>query len=258
MELAVRVDGDGDAVLFLHAFPLNSHMWSGQVTALADRFRLVRPDARGFGASPPTEEDVLAMEQIADDAVAALDQIGIARAVVVGCSMGGYAALALVRRHPERVRALVLQDTRAGPDDDEARRGRLALAKRVQEEGTQPAVEAFLPKLLGKTSHARRPELVERVRHGIESASPRGISAALHGMAMRVDSRPMLGGIGVPTLLIVGAEDTVTPPSESEAMQSAIPGSQLAVIPSAGHLSNLENPEAYEAALLAFLDALPA
>jgi len=128
----------------------------------------------------------------------------------------------------------------------------------VLAEGNEPAIEAFLPKLLGTTSQKRRPELVQRVRHGIASASPRGIAAALRGMAIRVDSGPMLAEIGFPTLIICGEEDKVTPLVESKRMQQAISGSRLVVIPSAGHLSNIENREAYDAALSAFLETLAA
>jgi pimeloyl-ACP methyl ester carboxylesterase len=196
------------------------------------------------------------MERIADDAAALLDHLGISKAVVVGCSMGGYAAFAMVRRHPDRLRGLVLQDTRAGADSEEARTNRHRLAERVLREGAGPVAEAFLPKLLGETTHRERPALVAQIRETILRTPPRGIADALAGLAARADSFPTLREIGVPTLLVCGAEDVLTPLADSEAMQRGIKGSRLEVIPRAGHLSNLENPEAYDRVLSEFLGSL--
>ena len=247
--------GDGPTVLFLHAFPLGMFMWDEQAAALGGSHRVVRFDARGFGGTPP-DDGPLTMERIADDAAALLGLLGIEKAVVAGCSMGGYAALALARRHPEKLGALVLQDTRAGADTPEARSNRAALAARVLAEGASPAAEAFLPGLVGETTHRDRPGLVGSLRERIHATSPRGIASALHGLAARPDSRPTLASIGVPTLVVVGEEDVLTPPAESRAMAAAIAGSRLEVIPKAGHLSNLENPGAYDAALRSFLEGL--
>jgi 3-oxoadipate enol-lactonase len=170
--------------------------------------------------------------------------------------MGGYAAFAFVRRHPERLRGLVLQDTRAGADTEEAKASRETLAARVLAEGAQAAVEAFLPKLVGETSHRERPEIVARVRRLILATRPGGIANALHGLAAREDSRGTLGSIRVPTLVLVGEEDVLTPPAESESIAGAVEGARLVVVPKAGHLANLENPKAANAALASFLDGL--
>jgi pimeloyl-ACP methyl ester carboxylesterase len=228
-------------------------MWEPQVGALAATHRVVRFDARGFGKSP-AGDGPLTMETIADDGAALLDHLGVERAVVAGCSMGGYAALAFVRRHPHRLAGLVLLDTRAGADTPEAKANRATLAAKVLAEGASAAVEAFLPKLLGETTHRERPELAARLRERILATSPRGIANALHGLAARADSRETLPPIAVPTLVLVGAEDVLTPPAEAEAMAAAIPGARLGVIPGAGHLANLENPGAVNAALRAFLE----
>ncbi len=193
------------------------------------------------------------MERIADDGAALLDLLGIEKAVVGGCSMGGYAAFAFVRRHPQRLAGLVLQDTRAGADTTEAKANRAALAAKVLAEGTPAAVEALLPKLVGETSHRERGDLVARVRQRILAASPQGIANALHGLARRADSRETLPTIAVPALVLVGAEDVLTPPVEAATMAAAISRARLDVIPKAGHLANLENPAAVSAALLAFL-----
>lgn len=254
-ELACDVTGAGPAVLLLHAFPLGLVMWDEQAAALADAYRVVRFDCRGFGGSPPGD-GLLTMERIADDAAAVLERLGLPSAVVGGLSMGGYAALALVRRHPERIRALVLADTRAGADSPEAKATRAAQAEKVRREGAAAIADAVLPKLLGATSHRERPELVARVRRIVEANPPRGITDALAGLAARADSTPTLREIRVPTLVVVGEEDTITPRSEAEGLQRGIGGSELAAIPRAGHLANMENPAEFNRRLRSFLDGL--
>jgi pimeloyl-ACP methyl ester carboxylesterase len=253
--LAYDVRGEGPCVLFLHAFPLGLVMWDAEARALEAGHRVVRFDCRGFGASPPGD-GLLSMERIADDAAGLLDHLGVSRAVVCGLSMGGYAAFALVRRHPDRLRGLVLADTRPGADSDEARRGRAALAEAVRRQGALPAAEALVPKLLGETSLRERPELAARVREIILKTSPQGIVDALAGLAARADSTPTLREIRVPTLVVCGEEDGLTPVSEAQAMQQAIAGSRLEVLPRAGHLASLENPPAFQAAVTSFLASL--
>ena len=251
-EIEYDVRGDGPALLFLHAFPLGLFMWDAEAEAFSDRHRVVRFDARGFGGTAPGDGP-LTMERIADDGAALLGLLGIEKAVVAGCSMGGYAAFAFARRHPERLDGLVLQDTRAGADTDDARNYRASLATKVLEAGASAAVEAFLPKLVGETTWRDNPSLVSRLRERILATSPQGIAQALAGLGARPDSRDTLAAIRVPTLIVVGEEDVLTPPAEAEAMAEAISGSRLEVIPSAGHLSNLENPQAFAAALRRFL-----
>ncbi|MGE5126196.1 MAG: alpha/beta fold hydrolase [Betaproteobacteria bacterium] len=248
--------GEGPSVLLLHAFPLGRFMWDPQWETLAQGRRLLRFDVRGFGGSDPADGP-LTMERIADDAAALLDLLGIERAVVGGCSMGGYAAFAFVRRHPQRLAGLVLQDTKAGADSDEARRGRLALGRRVLDEGARAAADAFLPKLLGETTQREQPQLVSRLRARILALRPEAIAAALHGLAARPDSRATLATIRVPTLVLVGEEDVLTPPEEAEAIAREVPGARLALVPGAGHLANLENPRAVNEQLDAFLPRAP-
>ncbi|HEY2943191.1 MAG TPA: alpha/beta fold hydrolase [Vicinamibacteria bacterium] len=254
-ELACEVSGAGPAVLLLHAFPLGLAMWEPQAAALADAHQVVRFDCRGFGGSPPGD-GLLTMERIADDASAILDRLGIPSAAVVGISMGGYAAFALVRRHPERIRALVLADTRAGADSPETKATRAAQAEQVRREGTRAIADAALPRLLGVTSHRERPELVARVRRIIEANPPRGITDALAGLAARADSTPTLREIRVPTLVVVGEEDAITPEAEAETLGRGIAGSRRAVVPRAGHLSSLENPEEFNRPVRSFLAGL--
>ncbi len=251
-EIEYDVQGKGPAVLFFHAFPLGLFMWDAQAEALAPTHQVIRFDARGFGGSPPGSS-LLTMERIADDGAALLDHLGVGQAVVGGCSMGGYAVFAFVRRHPDRLKGLVLQDTRAGADNEEARKSRATLAEKVRREGAVAAADAFLPRLLGETTHKERPEVVARIRQRILATSPQGIADALAGLAARADSFPTLREVRVPSLVVCGAEDVLTPVAESEAIHKGVAGSRLEVIPRAGHLANLENPAAYDAALLSFL-----
>ncbi len=251
-DLEYDAQGSGPAVLFLHAFPLGLFMWDAQAAALRATHQVIRFDARGFGGSPPGDS-LLTMERIADDARALLDHLGVGQAVVAGCSMGGYAAFAFARRHADRLKGLVLQDTRAGADSEDARKGRATLAEKVRKEGALAAADAFLPKLLGATTHAERPEIVTRLRERILATSAAGIANALLGLAARADSTATLREIRVPTLVLCGAEDTITPPPESERMSAGIAESRLEVIPRAGHLANLEAPADVNRLLLEFL-----
>ena len=251
-ELSYDDHGSGPPVLFLHAFPLGMAMWDPQVRALAQQHRVVRFDARGFGGSSPGD-GLLSMERIAEDAVGLLDHLGLSQAAVCGLSMGGYAAFALWRRHPDRVRALVLADTRAGADSDEAKKGRADLADKVRRQGPEAAAEAFLPKLLGETTRRERPEMVARVREMILANPARGICDALAGLAARADATDVLREIRVPTLFVVGEEDAVSPPAEMETMHEQVAGSRFVTLPRVGHLSNLEDSPGFNAALSEFL-----
>lgn len=259
LRLAYEEAGDGPAVLFLHAFPLSRQFWRRQIDRFAGYgFRCVAPDLSGFGESQAVPEgQPCRMEDFAADAVALLDHLGLDRAVVCGCSMGGYAALALAEARPERLRALVLEDSRSGADAADGRERRLDMARRVVTEGTGFVAEAMIPKLLGKTSHERRPGLREWLERQIAAAPPAGVAAAQRGMAERPDRGPSLAGIAVPALIVVGEEDEITPPEESRRMAGEIPGARLVVIPEAGHLASLERPEVFNGALRDFLRDLP-
>lgn len=250
------VRGSGPPVLFLHAFPLTLRMWDAQARALEGTHQVVRFDARGFGGTPPGD-GLLTMERIADDAIALLDHLGLSKAIVCGISMGGYAVFALMRRHPERVKGLVLADTRTAPDSPEAKRNRSAQSDTVRREGPAGIADAFLQKGVGDTTRKERPEIVARIKETILAASARGIVDALAGLAARGDSGPTLREIKVPTLVVCGAEDTLTPVADSEAIHRGVPGSTLEVLPRAGHLSSLEDPAAFNAALVRFVAAVP-
>ena len=255
-DLNYEVAGTGPAVLFLHAFPLTLRMWDAAARALEGTHQVVRFDARGFGGTPPGD-GLLTMERIADDAVALIDHLALSKVTVCGLSMGGYAAFALLRRHPGRVKALVLADTRTAPDSPEAKRARSAQADTVRHEGPSGIADGFLQKAVGDTTRKERPEVVARIKETILAASSRGIVDALAGLAARADSGPTLREVQVPTLVVCGAEDALTPVADAEAIQRGIPGSRLVIIPGAGHLSALEDPAAFNAALAGFLATVP-
>ncbi len=236
-------------VVFLHAFPLNGSMWTDQRSALGSRETLA-PDFPGFGGRPPGEAD---LEAFAGVALAEMDAAGIDEAVVVGLSMGGYVAFRLHALAPERILGLILADTRSGPDDEEARLKRTDQAARVRREGLDWLAEALLPALLGESTLRDRPEVVTRATAMMSEARPEGVARALEAMRDRPDSTPSLTDITCPTLVLVGEEDTLTPPAEARRMAAELPDSRLVVLPGSGHLSNLETPKAFNEALLGFL-----
>jgi len=244
------------AVLFVHAFPFDGRLWDEQLARLPRRWRLIAPDLRGFGASEPGDADPFSMDLLADDLAALLERLDVPRAAICGLSMGGYVALALWRRHPERVRALALCDTRAAADSEEARRARFALIERIEREGAAAAADALLPRLVAERTRRERPELVDRLRAIILEQPPDTLVRALRGMADRPDSTPLLPGISVPTLVVRGAEDALVAPEEAEAMARAIPDARLMTIPGTGHLPNVEDPAAFDRVLVHFLEAV--
>jgi 3-oxoadipate enol-lactonase len=240
-------------LLLIHGYPLDHTMWQPQIDGLADVARVIAPDLRGCGASG-APEGVYTMDTHADDLRALLDVLHIERAVVCGLSMGGYIALAFWRKCAARVRGLILVDTRAGADAPAARQARLDMVEQVKQRGSAPAADAMLPRLLAESTRQSRPDLVESVHAMMLRQPPTGIIGAQLGMAERPDSTPMLPTITVPTLVIFGAEDVITPAEpEGRTLAAAIPGSKLVVIPNAGHLSNLEQPEIFNTAVREFL-----
>jgi len=249
-----RDSGRGIPVLLLHAFPLAGEMFEPQLTGLSGVARFIVPDHRGFGRSTPGP-GAATMDALAADALAVLDALGIASAVVGGVSMGGYAALALLRADPGRVRGLVLADTQVGADDDAARATRRELAGAVLGGGMEVLVERLVPRLLGP---AASDALRDRVAAMVRANPPAGAAAALRGMALRQDGRDILARFAGPLLVIVGAEDAITPREKARAMAELVPGSELVEIPDSGHLANLEQPAAFNAALGRFLGRWPA
>ena len=246
--------GRGLPVVLLHAFPLNRSMWEPQIAALLGECRCLVPDLRGFGDSPKTGP--YSMDVFADDVIALLDALLIDQAVFVGLSMGGYVALNLIRRHRRRVRALVLADTRAAADTPEGKQKREELIALARAEGAAAIADRQVTGLIGKSTREKQPELVERTRSVMAAESVDGIVGALQAMRDRADSTDLLSTIDVPTLIVVGDEDVITPVKESRAMHELVPASRLEIIPGAGHLSNLERPAAFNAALSDFVGSL--
>lgn len=256
LEIGYDDVGTGIPVLFIHAFPLNRTMWAPQLSALVERGRCIAADLRGFGDSsviPP-----YSMEQFADDLAHLLDQLRVDRVVLVGCSMGGYVSFAFWRRHKDRVRALVLADTRAGADSDEILARRRQLIEISRSEGATAVANLQIAGLVGKTSREKQPDTYDAVHRLIAQAPVEGIVGALEAMMLRPDSTPLLPTIDVPVLILVGEEDVPTPVKESRLMHDRIPGSRLEVIAQAGHLSNLERPAAFNHVLTEFLVTLTA
>jgi 3-oxoadipate enol-lactonase len=246
--------GNGkDVVLLLHAFPLHSGMWSRQIAALSPRFRVIAPDYPGLGKSTPRPEPST-MEVLAEQVLGLLGSIGVDRAIVVGLSMGGYLSFELYRQRPGLFRGLALCDTRPGADTPEGAAGREVFARNALDKGLHWVADEMTPKLLRPQPD---PAAVREVRALIGQGTPAGVAAAQRGMARRPDSTSTLSAIACPTLVVVGAEDTLTPPAEAEKMVAGIKGAKLARIPGAGHLPNVESPAAYDAALLEFVNGLP-
>lgn len=253
LSLAYSDIGSGPPVVLIHGYPFNRSLWTEQAEALRDNFRVVTPDLRGFGESDFSEGPAT-MNRMAEDVSALMDHLEIEQAVIGGLSMGGYVALAFARAFPARVKALVLADTRAQADTEEGKQTRFQQAEKALSEGMAGIADAMLPKLLTPETVSRRPELTKRVRDMMLKTKPEGAAAALRGMAERDDQTEFIASILVPTLILVGREDTITPLADSEKLQSRIEGSRLIVIESAGHVSNLEQTDQFNDALLMFLN----
>jgi 3-oxoadipate enol-lactonase len=228
-------------------------MWQGQMSLSDHGWRVIAPHFRGMDGGS-VDPDGISVDDYAGDLIDLLDGLHIDDAVIGGLSMGGYVAFALFRHAARYVRGLVLADTRAEPDTPEAKEMRKRTLALLRENGVQAVVDDMLPRLLGQTSLRERPEVAETVKRLAARNSPDAVAGAISVLMTRPDSRPTLSSIHCPTLILVGTEDVLTPPAMSEAMQRGIAGSELVVIPEAGHLANLEHPDAFNAALAKFLE----
>jgi 3-oxoadipate enol-lactonase len=241
-EIAYESLGSGPPVVLLHPFPAHHELWLPAAQSLLSRYQVILPDLRGHGESG-VGEGPATMEKHAADIARILDHAEVGRAAFAGVSIGGYALFEFWRRYRGRVAALMLIDTKAQSDTPEGRKGRLQAAADVLERGTEPFIESMLPKLLGQTTHGTRPDLVEAARKMMLKMSPEDISQVQKGMAERPDSVPTLKTINVPTLIAVGDEDMLSTVADAELMRQNIAGSQLKVIPRAGHYSPWEQPD---------------
>ncbi len=254
-QLSYEVAGAGPDLVLLHPFPLHRQFWDGVLPELTSRYRVIVPDLRAHGDSELGDGPVT-MAKLADDLAKLCREERIGKARFVGVSIGGYALFEFWRKYREHVFALVLANTRAGAENAEGRANRLQIADRVLREGTAGLIEELLPRLVGKTTLTNRPDIVDAARQMMQRMSPDDIAAVQRGMADRPDSVPTLAGIGVPTLIIAGEEDSV-PLSEAELMQKNIPGARLQIIGRAGHYAAMEKPAEFAGLLRAFFDGLP-
>ena len=251
ISLAFNDLGTGLPLVFLHAFPLNRTMWADQEKALSTQFRVITIDLRGHGESDAPLWHY-SLDQAADDVCGLMDHLSIRQPILVGLSMGGYIALAFYRTYAERVKGLVLADTRAQADAEDGKRARFEMAQLAYTQGAGAIAEIMIPKLLSPATIQTRPELVQRVRTMIEGNQISGIAGDLMALAERPDSQPLLTQISCPVQIIVGELDLPTPPADARLMAERIPNARLAVIPGAGHLSNLEQPELFNEAIRSF------
>lgn len=255
IHLAYTDEGQGTPLVFLHAFPLSKLMWHPQIQALRDSYRIITLDFRGHG-----ESDALlwnfTLDDYANDVIGLLDHLNISQSIFIGLSMGGYVLFSLYRNFPNRVKAMVLADTRAQEDSQESKTTRRLMAQHAYKEGTSALAEIMLPKLLTSLTIQQRPDVVDQVRAMILEAPVPGIIVDLMAMAGRPDSTNLLSTISCPTLIVVGEEDLPTPPEESSYMAERIPGARFSTISQAGHLSNLEQPAGFNRILQSFLTHL--
>ena len=250
-------DGPGPVVVLLHGFPLDRTMWSFQRSSVGSIYRLITPDLRGHGhcAAPDGDYSVDAM---ADDVIETLDALQLAEPLVLGgLSMGGYVALSIAERYPDRLKALMLLNTRASGDSPETAANRREQARTVEASGdTEPVVAAMLPKLFVPSTFEAHPELITRTHHQMSRTPARALVGTLRGLAGRPDRTAFLPKISVPTLVVASLEDAIVPTAEAREMAAAIPRSHFIAIPHAGHMAPLENHQAVDAAILGFLESL--
>ena len=250
MPIHFHQSGEGPVALFVHGFPLDHSMWAAQVRGLGDMATCVAPDLSGFGASPHDGSERLSMERHADDLARILDHLGVEQADVIALSMGGYVALAMWELHAERVRSIALVDTRSEADDAAGKDARDAARERLGTIGRERFAEEMLPKLVGPNA---TPEVREELMAMMTHTAHETLSAALIGMRDRPDRSGLLASIHVPSLVVCGELDVITPPASARAMAAAIPGAELEIVEGVGHMAPMEAPDAVTAALRRFL-----
>ena len=253
ISIAFEDKGEGLPIVLIHAFATDRSMWGPQITQLSKHWRVIAPDLRGFGFSDPTDGTPVSMDQYADDVAGLLDSLNISAAVIVGLSLGGYVTLAFAQKYPDRVKALILANTRATADSDSVREARFTLAKNVERFGIRAVVEAYDGKLL---AHGADLDSQDFVWNMLANQPSSGALSAIRGMAARPDRQDLLKQVTVPALIISGTADVLIPPAESEPMSQQIVNITFINIPGAGHLSNIDNPAEFNLAVERFLGAL--
>jgi 3-oxoadipate enol-lactonase len=253
LPIAYSDDGQGIPLVLLHSFAADSALWQPQVRALSQRYRVITVDLRGFGSSGATDGTAVGVDQYADDVAALLGGMGIGNAVVGGISLGGYVVLSLVQRHRQLLRAVILANTRAGADDEPTKASRADLARTLLLRGSPAVVEFYGDKLFGPGMNEFTRQMV---RDMMLRQSPQGMASALLGMAQRPDRAAILEQIALPALIVSGTSDNLILSSESRFMHQRIRGSTIVDIADAGHLSNIDEPEAFNRAVCAFMEQL--
>lgn len=241
-------------VILIHAFPLNRSMWRFQLERLSDHSYVLAPDLPGFGESALSDEPA-SMSLYVQQLITFMDEHKIEQAVLGGCSMGGYILFEFWRVMPRRVLGLILCDTKAEADTDDARENRLEMADAVRKNGTSQLAQAMPEKLLGKTTQDKKIEMVSEISKSIKSTNPEAVAQAQLAMASRADSIQTLDSIIAPTLILVGEEDVLTPPQAAQSMHDKIPTAKIEIIQQAGHLSPLEQPDSVNNAINDFLQS---
>ncbi len=255
LDVYVQTRINQPAVLFLHAFPVNQEMWRPQMEALSrEGIPYLAFDYPGMGYSRPWGKAPI-IDDYAELAYRVAREAGIPQAVVIGLSMGGYVALALFRRYPDFFRGLVLADTRATADPPEGKQRRYQLMEKVQRSGDlEELIQFHMEKFFTRETLRRHPARVVQARRLMQRATVEGVVQALQAMAERPDSTDLLGRMTFPVLVLVGEKDTLTTVEDSRRMVEQMPRAELVILPGAAHLSNLEQPEAFNRALLAYLE----
>jgi len=244
--------GVGFPIVFVHAFPLNSCMWTEQVSELWKQFRIITFDLPGMGKGGASV-DGLTMEGCADMIAELLTHLAIPQCILVGCSMGGYISMAFLRHYPERVKAMVLSNTRAGGDTPDGRASRRTQAEEVRTSGMENLIEGMVPKLLSEESIRNNPSLLKRVRAMMEDATPEGTAQLLSAMANREDSTALLVATAIPVCVIVGQKDVLTPVPEAKNIGILARDAEIHVVKGAGHLTNMEAPGEFNRIIVEFV-----
>ena len=239
-------------IVLIHAYPMNQLMWESQIPALAEDYRIISYDVRGMGQTTATPFP-FTLEILVDDLIALLDHLKITQAVLCGISMGGYISLRTVMRNPERVRGLILCDTMSLADQNIGRLHRHEALQTIQEQGVPAYAEGFSKKVLADWTLQQQPEIVARIKKIVSSHSPFAVSCLTLALVSRFDTTEALAKISVPTLILVGDNDKLIPMENIQLLKDKIPNAELAVLPKAGHMSNVENPEEFNSQLLRFM-----
>ncbi|WP_291094849.1 alpha/beta hydrolase [Flavobacterium sp. UBA2787] len=243
-------------IVFLHGFPFNKSMWDNQLKTFEETHRFISVDFRSFGQST-NDDSALSMDLLGDDLIGFLNALNLRRVIICGLSMGGFVALNAITRYPERFAALILCDTNCVADKPEQKEKRYKTIEEIEQNGTSKFAATFLDSVFADDTYSSDKELVKKINADILANSPEVITNGLKALAMRNETCSKLAEITVPTLIICGREDEVTPLEQSEFMNKHIKDSTLKVINNAGHLSNMEQPQAFNAELLEFLSSEP-